>query len=94
MAMTLLAASFSNPFKPGCLKMEESDNSLLPASFPRAVFLGGAGKAAADATTGGGSIPPEKLALYVVGAAATILVTKLISNAASKAFEEARRVDQ
>lgn len=58
---------------------------MLPGTFAY-VYLGKAGKAAYSAGTGG--IPPEKLALYAVGLVATILVTKTISNAASRALEE------
>lgn len=51
------------------------------------VALGGAGRAAADAAASGG-VEPAKLALYAVGAAATLAVTKLASDAASRALKE------
>lgn len=51
------------------------------------VALGGAGRAAADAAASGG-VELTKLALYGVGAAATLAVTKLASDAASKALKE------
>lgn len=52
------------------------------------VALGGAGKAAAETAAGGGA-GPLQLALYAVGAIATLWATSLISKAASKALEEA-----
>ena len=58
---------------------------MLPGTFAY-VYLGKAGKAAYNAGTGG--IPPEKLILYGIGVAATILVTKTISSAASRALQE------
>lgn len=56
---------------------------MLPGTFAY-VFLGSAGKAAGDAATGGGG---AKWVLYAVGAVATIWVTRVISQAASRALE-------
>jgi uncharacterized membrane protein YdjX (TVP38/TMEM64 family) len=51
------------------------------------VLLGGAGRAAAAAATSN-STNTTQLLLYGVGAAATLAVTKLVSDAASKALNE------
>ncbi|MEW5305301.1 MAG: hypothetical protein WDW38_005658 [Sanguina aurantia] len=61
---------------------------MLPGTFAY-VYLGGVGKAAADAASGG-AFDTSRTVLYVVGAIATLLATKLISNAASKALQEAQ----
>ncbi|KAG1666997.1 hypothetical protein FOA52_014309 [Chlamydomonas sp. UWO 241] len=61
---------------------------MLPGTFAY-VFLGSTGRAAADAASGG--IDPIKLVLYAVGAVATLAVTKVAADAASKALEEAER---
>ncbi|GIL68062.1 hypothetical protein Vafri_21378 [Volvox africanus] len=62
---------------------------MLPGTFAY-VYLGGAGKAAVTAAAGGGGggADTTQLVLYGVGAVATILATRLISSAASKALEE------
>jgi hypothetical protein len=60
---------------------------MLPGTFAY-VFLGSAGRAAGDAAAGDGGPGGIKWVLYGVGAAATILVTRVISQAASKALEE------
>lgn len=60
---------------------------MLPGTVAY-VALGGAGKAAAETAAGGGA-GPLQLALYAVGAGATLWATALISKAASKALEEA-----
>ena len=60
---------------------------MLPGTFAY-VFLGGAGRVAADAAaSGGASLQPIQLLLYGVGAVATLAVTKLAADAASKALE-------
>ncbi|WIA15201.1 hypothetical protein OEZ85_001881 [Tetradesmus obliquus] len=61
---------------------------MLPGTFAY-VYLGSLGKVAADAADTGaaGGFDGVKLALYVVGAGATIWATKLISSAASAAIE-------
>ncbi len=58
---------------------------MLPATFAY-VFLGGAGRVAADAATSG-SPQLFQLALYAVGAVATLAVTKIAADAASKALQ-------
>ena len=60
---------------------------MLPGTVAY-VALGGAGKAAAETAAGGGA-GPVQLALYALGAGATLWVAALISKAASKALEEA-----
>lgn len=55
-------------------------------------YLGGAGRAAIDAA-GSGQIEPAKLALWAVGAVATLGATKLISDAAGKAIDAAKNQD-
>ena len=52
------------------------------------VALGGAGKAAAESAAGAGPAPLQ-LALYAVGAAATLWAAALISRAATRALEDA-----
>ncbi len=64
---------------------------MLPGTFAY-VFLGGAGRAAADAATG--SLQPAQLALYAIGAAATLAVTKLAADAASKALQEQQEQEE
>ena len=60
---------------------------MLPGTFAY-VFLGGAGRVAADvAASGGTSLQPVQLLLYGVGVVATLAVTKLAADAASKALE-------
>ena len=60
---------------------------MLPGTFAY-VFLGGAGRVAADAAaSGGASLQPIQLLLYAIGAVATLAVTKLAADAASKALE-------
>lgn len=56
------------------------------------VGLGGAGRAAAESAAGAGA-GPLQLALYALGAGATLGATLLISRAASKALEEAAAGD-
>lgn len=58
---------------------------MLPGTFAY-VYLGGAGKAAVDAASGG--MDTKTIVLYGVGAVATILATRAISKAAGKALEE------
>jgi uncharacterized membrane protein YdjX (TVP38/TMEM64 family) len=58
---------------------------MLPGTFAY-VFLGSAGKEAGEAAAGGGG--GAKWVLYAVGAVATVLVTRVISQAASKALQE------
>ncbi len=65
---------------------------MLPGTFAF-VFLGGAGRVAADAAGSGSSPQPAQLLLYGVGAAATLAVTKLAADAASKALEEEKEGD-
>ena len=61
---------------------------MLPGTFAY-VFLGGAGRAAADAAVSGGAgVQPAQLLLYGIGAVATLAVTKLAADAASKALQE------
>ncbi|KAG2425117.1 hypothetical protein HYH02_015061 [Chlamydomonas schloesseri] len=61
---------------------------MLPGTFAY-VYLGGAGRAAVDAAaSGGASMSTSQLVLYGVGAVATVLATRAISSAASKALEE------
>ncbi|GIL81377.1 hypothetical protein Vretifemale_10366, partial [Volvox reticuliferus] len=61
---------------------------MLPGTFAY-VYLGEAGKAAVTAAAGGGGgADMTQLVLYGVGAAATVLATRLISSAAAKALEE------
>ena len=60
---------------------------MLPGTFAY-VFLGSAGRAAGDAAAGGGG-GGVKWALYAVGAAATVLATRVVSQAAARALEEA-----
>lgn len=59
---------------------------MLPATVAY-VLLGGAARAAAQTADAG--LPPAQLALYAVGAAATLGAVKLVSDAASKALAEA-----
>ena len=60
---------------------------MLPGTFAY-VFLGGAGRVAADAAaSGGASLQPAQLLLYGVGAIATLAVTKLAADAASNALQ-------
>lgn len=58
---------------------------MLPGTFAY-VFLGSAGRAAGDAAAGGGGV---KWALYAVGAVATVLATRVVSQAAARALQEA-----
>lgn len=62
---------------------------MLPATFAY-VYLGGAGRAALGAAgelqAGGGGVDGTKLALYVVGAAATLYATKIVSDVAGAAL--------
>ena len=60
---------------------------MLPGTVAY-VALGGAGRAAAE-TAGGAGGGPLQLALYAVGAGATLWATALISKAASRALDEA-----
>ncbi|KAG2486347.1 hypothetical protein HYH03_014928 [Edaphochlamys debaryana] len=60
---------------------------MLPGTFAY-VALGGAGKAAVDAASGNASMSTTQLVLYGVGAVATVLATKLVSDAATRALEE------
>jgi uncharacterized membrane protein YdjX (TVP38/TMEM64 family) len=61
---------------------------MLPGTFAY-VFLGSVGKEAAGAASGGGGAADgARLALYVVGAAATVLVTRVVSQAAGRALAE------
>lgn len=60
---------------------------MLPGTFAY-VALGGAGRAAAESASGSG-MDPVRLGLYIVGAVATLWVTKIISQTASKALQEA-----
>ena len=60
---------------------------MLPGTVAY-VALGGAGKAAAETAAGAGA-GPLQLALYAVGAGATLWATALISKAASRALEDA-----
>ncbi|KAI8471588.1 MAG: snare associated Golgi protein-domain-containing protein [Monoraphidium minutum] len=59
---------------------------MLPGTFAY-VFLGSAGKEAGEAAAGGGA-GGAKWALYVVGAVATVLVTRVVSQAAARALQE------
>eukprot|EP00873_Tetraselmis_striata_P025691 jgi/Tetstr1/445955/TSEL_033582.t1 len=62
---------------------------MLPGTFAY-VYLGSLGRATVDAAAGGGDgMSSVKLALYAVGAAATLAVTKVVSGAAADALEEA-----
>lgn len=65
---------------------------MLPGTIAY-VALGGAGKAAAESAAGGGA-GPVQLALYVVGAAATLGATVLISRAAGQALAEVQREEE
>ncbi|EFJ45137.1 hypothetical protein VOLCADRAFT_94530 [Volvox carteri f. nagariensis] len=61
---------------------------MLPGTFAY-VYLGGAGRAAVSAAAGGGgAVDTTQLVLYGVGAVATILATRAISIAATKALQE------
>lgn len=60
---------------------------MLPGTVAY-VALGGAGRAAAETAAGAG-LDPLRLGLYVVGAVATLWVTKIISQTATKALQEA-----
>ncbi|KAL4419775.1 hypothetical protein ABPG75_007009 [Micractinium tetrahymenae] len=60
---------------------------MLPGTVAY-VAIGGAGKAAAESAAGTG-VGPVQLALYAVGAGATLWAAALISKVASKALEEA-----
>lgn len=63
--------------------------AMLPATFTY-VYLGGAGRATVDAIESGSQTTEyAKLGLYVVGAIATLLVTKEISTRASAALKRA-----
>lgn len=64
--------------------------AMLPATFTY-VYLGSAGRATVDAISSDGSVEPTKLALYVVGAVATLLVTREVSTRASRALERAEQ---
>ncbi|GLC41253.1 hypothetical protein PLESTB_001082200 [Pleodorina starrii] len=67
---------------------------MLPGTFAY-VYLGGAGKAAVSAAAGGGAaMDPTQLVLYGVGAVATVLATRAIGSAASKALEEEEQQQQ
>ncbi|KAK9830563.1 hypothetical protein WJX72_012501 [[Myrmecia] bisecta] len=59
---------------------------MLPATFAY-VYLGGAGRAAQDAS-GAAGFDTTKLVLYGVGAVATLWASKIISNVASDALNE------
>ena len=66
---------------------------MLPGTFTY-VYLGGASRATVDAVAGGTgdvapTLEPAKLALYAVGAIATLLVTREVSKRAGAALEEA-----
>lgn len=61
--------------------------AMLPATFTY-VYLGEVGRATVDAA-GGDGIEPAKVALYIIGAIATLLVTREISSRAKKALDEA-----
>ncbi|CAI5478359.1 unnamed protein product [Closterium sp. Yama58-4] len=80
-----------------------SSLGMLPATFAY-VYLGGAGRVALDAVTdatvtttaaagasagAGSGLDPVQMGLYVVGAVATLLVTREVSSRATKALEEA-----
>ncbi|CAI7925614.1 unnamed protein product, partial [Closterium sp. NIES-54] len=80
-----------------------SSLGMLPATFAY-VYLGGAGRVALDAVTdatvtttaaagaaagAGSGLDPVQVGLYVVGAVATLLVTREVSSRATKALEEA-----
>ncbi|PNW87742.1 hypothetical protein CHLRE_01g000250v5 [Chlamydomonas reinhardtii] len=67
---------------------------MLPGTFAY-VYLGGAGRAAVDAAaSGGASMGTSQLVLYGVGAVATVLATRAINAAASKALEEQEQEQQ
>ncbi|CAI5931253.1 unnamed protein product [Closterium sp. NIES-65] len=79
--------------------MAASSLGMLPATFAY-VYLGGAGRVALDAVTdatvtttaaagAGSGLDPVQVGLYVVGAVATLLVTREVSSRATKALEEA-----
>lgn len=59
---------------------------MLPGTVAY-VAIGGAGKAAAESAAGG--LGPVEVVLYIVGAAATLGATVLISRAATRALQEA-----
>lgn len=61
---------------------------MLPGTVAY-VGLGSAGRAAAETAAGVGGMDPIKLGLYIVGAAATLWATKIISQTATKALREA-----
>ena len=63
---------------------------MLPAIVAY-TFIGSTAASAAAAGGGGGEAQAIKFVLYGVGAAATLLATKLISDAAGKALAEAER---
>ena len=72
---------------PTCFLSSNTFKGMLPGTFAY-VFLGGAGRVAADAAASGGtSLQPVQLLLYAVGVAATLAVTKLAADAASKVLE-------
>lgn len=62
---------------------------MLPGTIAY-VFLGGAGRAAADAARSG-SLQPAQLLLYFVGAAATLAVAKVAADAASRQLQAQER---
>ncbi|KAK3275023.1 hypothetical protein CYMTET_16828, partial [Cymbomonas tetramitiformis] len=60
---------------------------MLPGTLAY-VYLGGVGRATVDAVSGeDGGMPTVKLALYVVGALATLVVTSSISKRASSILD-------
>jgi uncharacterized membrane protein YdjX (TVP38/TMEM64 family) len=62
---------------------------MLPGTFAY-VYLGSLGRATVDAAAGGtDGMPTVKLALYAVGAIATLAATKIVSSAAADALKEA-----
>lgn len=65
---------------------------MLPGTIAY-VALGGAGKAAAETAAGAGTSPLQ-LAMYALGALATLGATVLISRAASQALKEASQLEE
>ncbi|KAF5839477.1 snare associated Golgi protein-domain-containing protein [Dunaliella salina] len=65
---------------------------MIPATFAY-VYLGDVGRSAADAASKQ-SFSPQQLALWGLGAGATLLATKLVSSAANKALKDAEERQQ
>lgn len=65
---------------------------MLPGTFAY-VYLGTVGRAAVDTASGDATFDATRIALYSVGAVATLLATRLISKAASRALQRVEEED-